>query len=753
MPLPFRPPGMMPPGFALGAPQPPPFGPPFGPGLGMPQGAGPLAMGAPPGPPGMMGPQPGPTNSPMPGASALGMGLPAAPPPQPQIDPEMIARMLAQLAPPQPIYPSWFKGPPSKPDPTGVYEIGIKKHEDLRLWRQAVYADLRMLRFQDQGIFEDDKILWEAHIIDDYQSPELIADFMAAKSYLTEATPRIVKDAIDEKLQVLARRYALAMTWLRHQEEMRWAEGNADLRFDEAHFYLAHGMIVKRRVIDLDDADYPFDVALIDPCQCVPEWEGKRGLRRFWRVYRSTIGQLAAAYGDLPKSQRERLGNAIGSSSSWDDDTEIPYVVEYWDRWWRCVTIASGTQVVPVTAHEYGEVPITIGYGPLGDPMSAVSPAETALKDKSGALYGVDTNRNEDRVYQSVGYVRYSKEAHKVAEAVMRRMLYYLKKSADPAIIRYRTNIAASQASPEMDSTPGAVNEAIMGEERLEPFLTGAPFEVQAILAHLQQGNAKIMLPPLAHGLYNQSNLSGVQGQVMAETGVDKFLLPWMVSYGRFIERDLARAGRFWRNWGHLAKYAGEEPRPFMVPNPTRRRQGEAPAFELTRELIDAVGPDVRVKLGRFRKQDAVPLSQAAKILTDLGIPFAYLAEEWFDVPNYPDLQEEWREEQAMHQAYQLPEFAKTVTIPAAFAEEIAESTGDPERQQFLAAMLEAWETFVLGGMAGEAGGTGAPGGPMPPEGMNPPAAAGTSYPQLAQGPGVGGAPVGRPGGGTTEGP
>src|SRR6185295_12720079 len=61
------------------------------------------------------------------------------PPQQPQIDHELIQQLLAKLAPPAPVYPGWFKGPPSRPDTTGVYEVGVRRHEELRPWRQAVY--------------------------------------------------------------------------------------------------------------------------------------------------------------------------------------------------------------------------------------------------------------------------------------------------------------------------------------------------------------------------------------------------------------------------------------------------------------------------------------------------------------------------------------------------------------------------------------------------------------------------------------
>ena len=726
---------MMPPpaGFPPGA-----MGPmvPPGPGVmgALPTG-GPPMFGAPPGPPfGPPGPMmPGGIGAPM--APGVG-GAPPAPPPR--VDPQMIAQLLARLAPPQPMYPAWFTTPP-KPDAKGVAEVGRRRHEDLRLWRQEVWSDVLLLRLQDSGIFEDDKALYDAHIIDDYVSTALWAEFTRGVEILAGCNPMVRKSPTDDKLSALCRQYEVAMTWLRRVEELRWANGNADLRVDEAKYKLIHGMVVKRRTIDLTDPDYPFDIRLIDPCAVVPEWDGKRGMRRFWRVYRSTIGNLVADYGDLTKGQRAKLGDVIGSSSSWDDDTEIPCVVEYWDRWWRTVVLPGGTVIVPVMAHEYGEVPVTISYGPYGEPMSMAAPGDTALKDRSGDIHGVDSQRLQDRVFQSTGFVRQSKEAHKATEAVIRRMLYYLKRANDPAIIRYRSNMASLKASPEMDSTPGATNEAILGEEKIDPFQPSSPFEVQAVLQQVMQDKQTSFFPPGAHGIYNGSNISGITSGNQVDAGFDHMAL-WVSGQGTYIARDLALAGRFWRNHGYQVKYAGNQIRPFMVPVPKQRqRQGEAPAFELTRELIDTVGPDVEIKMVRTRKQDMVPLAQAAKLLKDLGVPFwAYLAEEWFDLPDPEHLQEEGQEERAIEQAMMLPEFAKAVTIPAAFAAQMAEAEGDPKQQALLQAMMEMWQMIALGGMGQEPPGGGPPGAPgqAPPEGMNPPSAAGTSYPTVGQGPG-----------------
>jgi hypothetical protein len=671
----------------------------------------------------------------------MGMMQPAAPTPipeQPMIDPELLERVLLSLNPPQPLYrPGYTK--PMTPDAAGLYEVGKRRWEDLRLWRVAVYSEIMMLRLENAGIFDDDKALYEARIIDDYVDTDLIADYNLAWQILSGMELRFRKEIRDDTLSTFSRRLATAVSYLRQQEEVQWSEGNANLRVDEAKHLLTYGMLVKRRTFDKTDPDFPFDPFLVDPCSVVCEWDGKRGLRRFWRVYRTTVGSLTSAYGDFTKGMKEALGDKIGHASQWDDDTEIPDCVEYWDTWYRAVVLPGGKELIKVTAHEYGEVPVTIGYGPLGEPMGTSTPYGMALKDRTGDMVGVDHDQKQDRIYQSVGFIRFSKESHKIMEAIARRALYGIKKVLDPATLRGRSNAAALNAAPEMDSTPGATNEYQLGEEKIDPFIpTSSMGDIQTVLQSLAQSNQRIKLPQAMHGMYDKSNISGVASGQGFDIGMD-LIAPWARTLEKFHERDYARALRLFRNEGWRAKYGGAEPKPLMVPVPRQKqRSGDGPAFELSRELIDAVGPQIQVSLSKTRKQDMVPLAQTAKLLNDMGLPMSYFADEWFDIEDYEYLHEEWIEEQALNSALSNEQFLNLVTIPGAFDEEIAEAEGDPARQQVLRMYKQRWEEIMMAPppMTGAPGGPGQPGPAPGPGGMNPPTAAGVSYPNVGQGPG-----------------
>jgi hypothetical protein len=494
-------------------------------------------------------------------------------------------------------------------------------------------------------------------------------------------------------------------------------------------------MIVKRRVLDpLSDArTSPFLTALIDPSQVIPVWETHRGLKAVYRCYSAKVTDLVETYGDFAPSARKQLENEYGKL---DDDTEITQVVEYWDRWWRCVT-AAGRIILPVTAHEYGEVPYTIGYGPLGEPNL------TWLPDDYGSVTTVSETWRDNLPYKSVSYIRFRKESHALHEAIMRRAVYGVKKELYPAVIRERSMLARTKPAPELDSTPNAQNEVLMGEERIQPFPTSNPLALQAVLGMLSTDRLTGSMPLQSYGVNDRSNVSGTAIGHLNEAGMDK-VAPWVHSLETFLARDYSKAIRLWRNFGHTIEFGDAERRPMMVPV-SKPYRNEASSFELKKEVIDKVGPDVQVKMTQNRPSDWVPMAQAAKLLNELGVPFEYMATEWFNLPDYQRMREEWDEERTMLAASQHPQFLELVKIPAMFAENIKEAEGDPEQQQVLAMYMQAWMQFVAmqslqqqqqqqqgpPGMGGPQG----PGGP-PPEGMNPPTSAGVSMGEMGQGPG-----------------
>jgi hypothetical protein len=178
---------------------------------------------------------------------------------------------------------------------------------------------------------------------------------------------------------------------------------------------------------------------------------------------------------------------------------------------------------------------------------------------------------------------------------------------------------------------------------------------------------------------------------------------------------------------------------------------GEAPAFELTPELIDRVGPRIDITLNRINPAHWLPLASAAQQMQKLGLFDPRFFAPWFGISDIDRVMENAREYQGMQQALNHPKFAELFTIPTALMGEIKEE-GDPARREVLLTMLEMWlETITKPTLAPEGPpGMGAGGpemGANPMAGGNPPTSQGVSFPALGQGPGSQNGMTGRPAG------
>lgn len=689
-------------------------------------------------------------------------------------------------------YPSWFR-PPSEPSLTGVHRVGVQRYEEYMMWRKAVRHDLRMLNMLEAGIFRNDERDVENHVMEPYQSTALVDEFNLAVSWISGLQRRIEKEALSDDLKIMTRRVRLAAEWLNRTEMMCHTDRVEMVReVLEPKILLGYGKIVKRRTLDRFAEPYysPYLTAYIDPTQVVHETDGPRGLKAVWRVHTAKVRDLVDAYGDLSDGQwrkiKDKYGNDLG------DESEIPEVVEYWDRWYRCVS-AAGMPIVPVTAHEYGDVPFVISLGPLGMPACAAIPSQTSA---TGTELGI---WRDQLAQQSVGYARFRKIAHMQQEAVMTRQLYGLEQDIFPAIVRYRSMQAMNNPTPDLDGGPLAQNPAIMGEEKLEPF----PRNTQAPLAHqhLMQQMERDRLtgsPSLsAFGHFDQANISGTANRQAHESG-QHLWRPWVKHLESFQAMDTSLAFRLWGRLGHTVEYAQRNRRPFLVPV-SYPQKGEESSFELDSDTLARVGPDVRVVLSAEDKDQWLMRAQTMQAMRQEGFTREWLVPRLFNEDYDPQMYEEWQEEQTFQQMLTHPRFLELVGIPVYLVKELDESRDDPVASMLLQTFLERWtmlmvepamlehqlkmlqlqqqlatptpaEAVPIGGSPAGGGptpGGGAPppaGGPSmspppgsPPSGQLPPTTSGLSLPDFNRGPGSRtgsqspGAPVGpqaRPQGG-----
>jgi hypothetical protein len=208
--------------------------------------------------------------------------------------------------------------------------------------------------------------------------------------------------------------------------------------------------------------------------------------------------------------------------------------------------------------------------------------------------------------------------------------------------------------------------------------------------------------------------------------------------------------------------YPAQPPKPLMVPL-RRPKEGEAPAFELGRELIERVGTRIEIKFNRVNPRDWPILFNAGEVGVRNNFIEPEAIAEMAGVADFDGMLERNLEYQTTLKLMGHPLYLEMIEMDLLFVEKIAENAGDPVRQQYWTQRRQGWQQIVMqkqmsGGGGGQPQPGGQPGGGAPTSQPQTPGItpggypAGTSYPALGQGPGSEGGAVGRPGV-STEGP
>lgn len=696
------------------------------------------------------------------------MGMPAPPPPANPMGGDLMSliSMLEQItgpvAGPSPVYPAGYKKP-MKVDEKGVYGRGIVWRDRYAAVREEMIDNMNWLDGAICGMFDEDVEKAEAGLtVTKWPIQTMIAEWDMICAFIAGLPFAVDKPVFDERRKAEVAQIKETVRFLRRIEiDKHAAKGNGLLPMDEARMFTEFGQIASRNVLNLNDPEFPGDFSLISPLEVFPEWGGPTGLSRVWRVYRTTLFRLFQDYGEPSNKEMKLLKHSKGNDI--DDDTEVT-CVEYWDTWRRMVVTEGGCRVMPLKDHEYGYVPWTIQYGPLGQPMSVAGSANGF--NRSGRRRGQgqyadsrDSQWRDDLVYKSVSYIHTLKRAHAQMEALQSRFIGNIKLQGDPATIRYRDDAAAEKPMEALDTTPGGTNEALLGHERIESMpTTPNSIDVQVVMASLEQQNAILRAPMSMFGLNDSNQASGTAINSLTDAGMSH-VSPWIAGLERYQSRRFSQWLLTYRNFGSLARFkdydkTGQKT-PFMVPV-SKPKRGDAPAFELTPDLIDKAGASVEIMLRRVRQSDMLPFLQGAQLANQMGVmTLQTIAKEMGDT-DFDTTFEEWTEETMIKQAITRPEFAEVFGVPMAILSEIEESQGDPVKVAYYQQMLDEWKARFA--QAPPTQGQPAPGGqPLPPpDGSQggPPAlssTAGMPTAQMGIQPGANGGQVGRPGGTITD--
>lgn len=621
--------------------------------------------------------------------------MPMMPPSPPDGDIRQILTMLegmvGPVTPPKPLYAPGYR-PPKKPvlgDLWGRSVAMINRHRSLL---ERFETDRLWLQMHLVGIFEEDRLAKEQRlVVDEFQSTGIVADWNLACAWLAGLPFEPVKPVLRDDRKIEARQMQDAVRYLRSEEESRYADAwGADLAMEEARYLTIYGRIVNRTVLNLADPDFPFDSTLIDPATVFFN-EGGRGIAEAFHRYHTTYGALVGVFGEPPAETMRKIRNDHGAIE-WEW-TEVE-ALDYWDTWWRAVVTQEHT-FVPVTAHEYGSVPFTRQYGPFGMPVGGDPGHDRTEYGPNGVLRISTSSRADDAANKGLSYIHYMRREHAQYEAIMSRIITGFKKAINPPLLRERALETIGQPVHPLNTGPGQVNTTLLGAEKVSPIPTSAsPIDTNILLTATTQEQRGTRLPPMFGGIVEQSNISGTAQNGIADQGMEK-LFPWRASVERYHAMRFTRWFGLWRNFGHLAINAGEEPSPLMIPV-TRPRNGEQPAFELTRELIDTVGPRVEIRMNKPRLNQLLPIVNAMQGMVANGWATDAMAMEALGNTDYDRIREEWMEDKALKQALDHPKFVEMFTIPMSLMEAAREAGGAPEQQKAFMTALAVWMQNVV---------------------------------------------------------
>jgi hypothetical protein len=640
------------------------------------------------------------------------------PPPPPPLPDELIALLAEPEKPPRtPTYRPNYKQPP-EPDKGEIEALKA----DLESTESGYVERVREIRealrpANSVGAFdEDEEPFYDSSLLDEMKLVTNIGggidpsiDVPAKDPSLAEDV-QSVEDALYQWREDAIRQYARRRRGsLQHAKFWSLAES---------------GRIATRCVLDPSDPTDPFDELLADPATVYFVEGGKYGPSHVVRVYRDTVGNVLADYGDEKGKLRRKLLDGAGddgkTKGGWfrrggpqalrlNDEVEV---TEYWDTWYRAVLVDGRTAVAP-TPHEYGRVPWVITGSGINGP-------------NFGLPYVGGTTEDDKGRYRDQSYVQDRIRTHWQHEATMSRFFSELKKKKDWFL--YQDDFAAEKGTrdPMTGDGGGNVNPALKDREAWQEIDTSPhPNVFGPVIAAIQSNRMTQGMPPSAYGVNQNSNVSGYALEGLNESGKDK-MTTLLLGMERHEEELNEMKLDFYRNFGHLIVDEEGVPGGYVTIKRKQPKTDQAPAFVLEPETIDRTGTRVAVKMNALRLQNLPALYNAGRMGIELGVMTRTRLMELAGERNPQRIRDEWLYEQMMTH----PEIQKMAMYKA------AKEMADPEAAEFFLSLIQG---------SGNNGG----GGPPQPQqaGMPPPDPTGgmnvTSLPGFGMPPGPGSGPQG----------
>lgn len=638
-----------------------------------------------------------------------------------------------------PVWPTWYS-PSDYPKPTYTRIIMLAEADQQAngpLLRRY-YSDYRRIHLKDSARFVRD-----ARARDPFISTSANSEVSLIANLVGGIVPTI--KMLNQREELAEEAQDVEDYLLKVWDDAIWDYREATMgvmRRDEAMGGLTYGRFWWRCIFNLEEPENPVQIDLLDPATVFPTFDGARGLARVTRKYRDRLCDVIAMHdptgdkGVRAKIEAAAMANqqkyalapdgAAGPVIGLEDHRSVE-VTEYWDRRWYGVVC--NNVLIKIVAHNYSFVPFVGQLVPLG------APAFTVMGNDYVDARGIVRRFNETRPLADVGvsHIHYLKHTLNIIESVHTRGLMGIMKASNPPIVRYQSREAAIQGLMSADTSEGAVNPALLGEEQLQVWPTDpAPNVFGPVLNQVARDLALGTMPLSSYGVNEQSNVSGHALENLEDAGRDKIApLVMALEMGRAAVSVMAL--RETADWGDFAGHDGNKGAlPVYRANPA---PGEDAFFEITPQKIRRVGFRCVVSMRHVRMETLGPLFNAASQGLEAGFINVREVLELRGIPDPRRYTEEWENEKLRREAMDHPKF-KEYRILKMF-----QASPDPQDKAF----AEWWDANVLSapqqppeGQMGPPGGPGQPIGPMSPSTTN-----GIDLAALQLGPGAGSGPPG----------
>lgn len=647
--------------------------------------------------------------------------------------------MQENEAPIGPVYPYWYK--PSrypKPDLTKILMLADNDEQAHKDLLARFEEDYKRIHLKTSSVFSRDKRAKDPFVSTSLNNEvRLIANLGAGLPLIHEI------QTADEELEDDAQKVEDYLDSVREDETRGYRDSTMGvLQRDEWMSALTYGRFVWRVTTNLEDEENPIRVNLLDPATVFPTNDGWRGLCRVTRKYQDRICDVIGAHDpDGYGGMRTKILDAAAASAAKTafgpdgaakpvpglDDQRAVEVIEYEDPRWCALVV--DRKLVKCVAHNAGHVRYV--YQLVGEGAPAFTTMAFNRQDPYDRR-SVKSRNGRPIADMGVSHIHYIKHTHNIIESIHTRGLMEIMKSANPPVIRFQTREAANTGLKTADTSEGAVNPAVLGEEQFQVWPTApAPHVFGPVLTQVGRDMATGTMPLAAFGVNEKSNVSGHALENLEDQGREKMApvtLAWEMGRGAVAEMILRQTA----DWGDWAGYEGNKGKiPVYRPNPA---PGEIGFFEIDPPTIRRVGIRVKCSGRSIRMESMGPLFNAATQGMQLGVLTGEDVLRMRGVKDVRRYQRRWEDEKLRREALDHPK-AKEYLIGRLF-----DKSTDPEDMAF----ARWWQENVTAAPPPQSpqGPPGMGGGPpQPPGGLPTNTTAGVSLPALGAPPGPGSGP------------